>query len=93
MTMFLLKYSNRFKKDLRRYKHNRAVLIELEKVLEILVKGEKLPAKNNNHRLIGEFKDCFECHVKPDVLLIYKIEKLEITILFLRIGSHAELFG
>ena len=90
--MFLLKYSNRFKKDLRLYKHNRAVLIELEKVLDVLVKGEKLPLKNFNHRLIGEFKDCFECHIKPDVLLIYKIEKFKITILLLRIGSHSELF-
>lgn len=91
--MFSLKYSRRFKKDLKLYKHNRVVLAELEKVLDILVKGEKLPIKNSNHRLIGEFKDCFECHLRPDVLLIYKIEKSEITILLLRIGSHSELFG
>jgi len=48
--------------------------------------------KNFNHRLAGEFKECFECHIKPDVLLIYKIEKSEIIILLLRIGSQAELF-
>ncbi|OIO07143.1 type II toxin-antitoxin system mRNA interferase toxin, RelE/StbE family [Candidatus Falkowbacteria bacterium CG_4_10_14_0_2_um_filter_41_15] len=90
--MFLLKYSNHFKKDLKLYKYNRAVLIELEKVLDILVKGNKLPPKNINHRLAGEFKDCFECHLKPDILLIYKIEKSVITILLLRIGSHSELF-
>lgn len=92
MFMFLLKYSKRFKKDLKLYKHNRVVLVELEKVLDILVKGEKLPMKSFNHRLIGEFKDCFECHIRPDILLIYKIEKLEITILLLRIGSHSEIF-
>ncbi|MFA5000492.1 MAG: type II toxin-antitoxin system YafQ family toxin [Patescibacteria group bacterium] len=90
--MFRLKYSNRFKKDLRLYKKNRAVLIELEKVLDILIKGGNLPLKNANHRLVGEFKDCFECHIRPDILLIYKIEKLEITILLLRIGSHSKLF-
>lgn len=90
--MFWLKYSSRFKKDLKRYKHNRALLIELEKVLNILVKGEKLPLKNCYHRLTGEFKDCFECHLRPDVLLIYKIKKSEIIILLLRIGSHSELF-
>jgi len=71
--MFLLKYSKRFKKDLKFYKHNRAVLYELEKVLDFLAKGEKLPIRNNNHRLAGEFKDCFECHIRPDVLLIYKL--------------------
>jgi len=90
--MFLLKYSSRFKKDLRLYKHNRAVLIELEEVLDILARGGRLPLKFSNHRLTGEFKDCFECHIKPDVLLIYKIEKSEIIVLLLRIGSHSELF-
>jgi len=68
------------------------VLIELQKVLDFLAKGEKLPIKYCNHPLIGEFKDCFECHIKPDVLLIYKIEKREVLIILLRIGSHSELF-
>jgi mRNA interferase YafQ len=90
--MFILKYSNRFKKDLKLYKHNKAVLVELEKVLDILIRGEELSLKNVNHRLTGEFKDCFECHIKPNILLIYKIEKSEITVLLLRIGSHSELF-
>ncbi|HNY36083.1 MAG TPA: type II toxin-antitoxin system YafQ family toxin [Candidatus Pacearchaeota archaeon] len=90
--MFILKYSSRFKKDLKLYKHNKAVLVELEKVLDSLIKGEELSPKNANHRLTGEFKDCFECHIKPNILLIYKIEKSEITILLLRIGSHSELF-
>ena len=90
--MFVLKYSNRFKKDLKLYKHNRIALIELAKVLDILAKGNNLPLKNLNHRLAGEFKNCFECHIKPNILLIYKIEKLEITVLLLRIGSHSELF-
>jgi mRNA interferase YafQ len=90
--MFLLKYSRHFKKDLRRYKHDRAVLEELEKVLNILAKGEKLPEKNSNHRLQGEFKECFECHLKPDILLIYQIEQSEVIVLLLKIGSHANLF-
>jgi mRNA interferase YafQ len=90
--MFLLKYSKHFKKDLKYYRHNNIVLEELKKVLDILAKGGKLPEKNLNHRLQGEFRECFECHIKPDVLLIYKIERSEITVLLLRIGSHANLF-
>ena len=90
--MFVLKYSNRFKKDLKLYKHNQAVLFELERILDTLIKGKKLPLKNRHHCLTGEFKDCFECHIKPDILLVYKIEKLEVTILLLRIGSHSEIF-
>ena len=90
--MFALKYPSFFKKDLKRYKNNKAVLNELGKILDILIKGKKLPLKNLNHPLKGEFKNCFECHIKPNVLLIYKIEKFEIIILLLRIGSHSELF-
>jgi len=90
--MFTLKYSNRFKKDLKAYKNDKDILLELENILDMLAKGLKIPSKNTIHRLSGEFKDCFECHIKPDVLLIYKIEKLEITILLLRIGSHSKLF-
>ena len=90
--MFSLKYSSRFKKDLKLYKHNKTVLNELEKVLDILVSGGKLSRKNNNHPLIGEFVGCFECHIKSDVLLIYKIEKSELIVLLLRVGSHSNLF-
>lgn len=90
--MFVLKYSSRFKKDLKVFKHNKAVLVELEKVLDVLVAGKKLSTNNFVHQLKGEFKDCFECHVMPDVLLVYKKEKAKITILLLRIGSHSKLF-
>lgn len=90
--MFLLKFSSRFKKDLKLYKHDKFFLVELEKVLDILAKGKDLPDKKLNHPLIGEFKGCFECHVKPDILLIYKIEQSELIVLLLRIGSHSNLF-
>ena len=90
--MFLLKFSSRFKKDLKSYRYNKVFLVELEKVLDILAKGKDLPDKNLNHPLIGEFKGCFECHIKPDILLIYKIEKSELIVLLLRIGSHSNIF-
>jgi len=90
--MFLLKFSSRFKKDLKSYKYDKVFLVELEKVLDILAKGKDLPDKNLNHPLIGEFKGCFECHIKPNILLIYKIEKSELIVLLLRVGSHSNLF-
>lgn len=90
--MFLLKFSSRFKKDLKFYKYDKVFLIELEKVLDILAKGQNLPDKNLNHSLVGEFKGCFECHVKPDILLVYKIDKSELIVLLLRVGSHSNLF-
>lgn len=91
--MRLLKYSARFKKDLKKYQHDRKVLSELELVLDCLIGKHPLDKKYHNHRLKGEFVDCYECHIYPDVLMIYKIEKDEICILLLRIGSHAKLFS
>lgn len=90
--MFSLKYSNHFKKDLKTFKYDKSVLVELEKVLDALAKGKSLPEKNHNHSLKGVFKDCLECHIKPDIILVYKMEKLESTILLLRFGSHSDIF-
>ena len=89
----LLKYSSRFKKDLKAYKHDKPVLNDLEEVLDLLLEGKSLPAKNRNHRLSGEFSDCFECHIRPDVILIYKYHENILHILLLRIGSHSRIFG
>lgn len=89
--MFFLRYSTCFKKELKIFKHNKDLLLVLEKVLDILVSGKSLPKKYKEHHLKGEFNGCFECYLKPDVLLIYEKDKQEISILLLRIGSHSDL--
>ena len=83
--MFFLKYSSRFKKDLKPYRYDKVVLLELEKVLDFLAAGKTLPEKYKNHPLSGEFKGCFDCHLKPDLILIYHIELL---LLSLELHSH-----
>ena len=90
--MFFLKYSIRFKKDLKSFKHSKDLLLILENILDILVSGGQLSGNYRNHPLQGEFKGCFECHLKPDILLVYKKDKQEISIILLRIGSHSDLF-
>lgn len=62
----------------------------LDAVIKKLSKGEKLEAKYRDHRLFGPWKKHRECHIRPDWLLIYRIEN---DILCLeRTGSHSELF-
>jgi mRNA interferase YafQ len=90
--MFSLKYSTRFKKELKVFKYDEDLLSILEEVLDILISGKSLSIKYNNHPLKGEFNGCFECHLKSDVLLVYKKDKQGISILLLRIGSHSDLF-
>jgi len=75
------------------HKQDPKLTSELRKILNLLILGKKLDDKYKNHILKGQFKNCFERHIKPDILLIYKIEKQELLILLLRIGSLSKLFG
>jgi mRNA interferase YafQ len=91
--VFILKYSNQFKKDLKRYKHDAKTLSELQKILDLLRSGASLPEKNKNHQLPGNLKGYFECHIKPDMLLVYKKEKDELLVLIVGVGTHSKLFN
>lgn len=84
------KFSTRFKKDLKKYEHKKEVIKEFNQILKLLLAKDKLPEKYKDHYLSGNYIDYRECHVKPDVLLIYKIDE---KLLYLhRIGSQSELF-
>lgn len=88
--MLKIELTNSIKKDLKKYKHQKEVLLELQEIIGFLVNKKSLPTKRRDHNLTGNWINYRECHVKNDVLLIYKIE---VDILFLtRFGSHSELF-
>jgi len=84
------KTATRFKKDLKKYQHNTIVKEAFHEVLQLLIKEEKLPEKHLDHPLSGNYSGCRECHLKPDVLLIYWTD--DNNIYLSRIGSHSELF-
>ena len=60
-------------------------------VIDMLVRDEILPAKFRDHMLTGVWRNCRECHIKPDWLLIY--QKIVSQLVLLRTGSHSELFS
>ena len=64
----------------------------LEYVLEKLQQQIVLEPKYQLHRLKGYFSGCYECHVQPDILLIFEVDTTAKFIYLLRLGSHAELF-
>lgn len=63
---------------------------KLGDIIKKLAKEEHLDPKHRNHKLKGNFKDRWECHVEPDWLLVYCKTKTEI--IFERTGSHSDLF-
>lgn len=87
--MLKIELTNAIKKDLKKYKHQKEVLLKLQEIIEFLVHQRSLPTKYRDHNLTGNWINHRECHVRNDVLLIYKVED---DILFLtRFGSHSEL--
>ena len=89
--MMTLKLTGQFKKDLKKYKHATDLLEELEKVLKELQRNGVVSKEHNPHPLIGNYKDCMECHVKSNFLLIW-FDKTKPVIKLLRLGSHSELY-
>lgn len=84
--------TTRFKKDLKKFKHQIKIVRDLDTVIRILVQKLPLEKKYVDHPLGGEWKGSRECHVNPDILLIYRVEE-KLGLLFLeRLGSHSELF-
>lgn len=90
--MLSIKYVTKFKKDLKKYQHQHSILAELNTILKLLIKGNKLPEKYRDHALIGGYTGMRECHVKPDILLIYWVDVENKKLVVERLGSHSELF-
>ena len=61
-------------------------------IIEKLSKGEVLEQKYNDHKLKGNYSEYRECHIKPDLLLIYKKKKDILILTYVDLGSHSELF-
>lgn len=66
--MLKIEFTNAIKKDLKKYKHQNEVLLELQHVIELLTNKKKLPAHNRDHNLTENWIHHRECHVRSDVL-------------------------
>jgi mRNA interferase YafQ len=64
----------------------------LLKVVKLLVEKGELPSKNKTHKLIGNYKGFYECHIQADWLLIWKQDDIIKLISLQRTGTHSDLF-
>lgn len=83
-----------FKKELKLIKKRHKDLERLRIVVNKLSNGEILDEKYRDHSLVDNkrFKDCRECHIGPDWLLVYRINNDELILLLVETGSHSDLF-
>ena len=75
-------------KDLKKLKKRKYDLKLLAKIINKLSDSEVLPEKYRDHYLTGDYKGFRECHIQPDWLLIYKIEKNILVLTLSRTGTH-----
>ena len=89
---YKIKFTSRFKKDLKQAKKQGKDIEKLFDIIERIAKDETLDERYRDHSLDGNYKGTRECHIDPDFLLIYeKIEEFLILSL-VRTGSHSDLF-
>lgn len=81
--------SKRCKTQLKKYENHKK---EIMNIVNKLANGEKLEPCYLDHPLKGNYKGFRECHIKPDLLLVYRIYKQELELYVFGIGSHNELF-
>ena len=81
---------SRFKRDLKRMEKRGKSMVKLRGVIQLLIEGNPLPPTYKDHSLTGDWNQFRDCHIEPDWVLIYKIDR---DILHLvRTGTHADLF-
>lgn len=90
--MLKIKYHTSFRKDYKRVVKRGYDIKLLEDIIQKLAMGEMLPEKNKDHLLNGDYDGCRECHVTPDWLLIYEINKNDLILYLTRTGTHSDLF-
>ena len=90
--MYLIRPTTKFQKDLKRIEKRGYNISLLTEVIKKLANGEQLPENNKDHKLLGEYGGCRECHITPDWLLIYEIADDELILYLTRTGTHSDLF-
>jgi mRNA interferase YafQ len=91
--MRTIRYTNRFKRDYKRERagrYGKTLDRELTEIARLLAADAPLPRKNFDHPLSGEWRDHRDCHVRPDLILIYR-KPDDANVEFVRLGSHSEL--
>lgn len=90
--MYQVKFTTAYKKSYKLMKKRGLDMNALDDVVDMLRQGRSLDENYHDHALSGNYVGFRECHIKPDWLLIYLIEKSILTLTLVETGSHSDLF-
>ena len=91
--MRTIKYTSKFKQDFKREKrsgHHKTLEHDFIAIVKLLVNDEPITEKHHDHALTNNWKDHRDCHIKPDLILIYRKFDHN-TLELVRLGSHSKL--
>lgn len=93
-TKYQVQYTKRFKKEFKKVLKQGKDENKFLEVLSYIANGKELDISYKNHKLVNDktFKDCQECHITPDWLLVYKVHENKLILLLFATGSHSDLF-
>ena len=91
---YQIRYTSSFKKNYKKIKKQGRDIDKLKYIISKLANGLELEEKYKNHILFDDkyYKNCKECHIEPDWLLIYQYIDNELILLLIATGTHSELF-
>ena len=90
--MFTPQYTKQFAKDVNLMVKRGKDQEKLKDVIRLLLERKPLEPRHRDHKLIGSYVGCRDCHVEPDWILIYSVHVREKVIRFERTGTHSDLF-
>lgn len=93
-TKCTINFTSSFKKQLKQAIKQGNDIKQLLEVVTMLADFTELDEKYRNHQLNNDrrYKNCYECHINPDWLLVYKYVDENLILLLVATGSHSELF-
>lgn len=91
MTKYAVHFASKFKKDLKKIRHDIILVKDINTIIKRLANDEPLEEKYHDHALTGNMKGYRDCHVRNDVVLIYKKQTDILIMTCARIGSHTEV--
>jgi mRNA interferase YafQ len=91
--MYIKFYTKQFQKSYNKFLHSGKIKrSDIDFVVDLLASGAQLDLTFQDHSLHGDYDGYRECHIRGDILLVYRIEKQKLVLILFNIGSHSELF-
>lgn len=90
---YQIEYTTRFSKSLKLCAKRGLDMAEFQKVADLLRETGTVPDEYHPHPLHGKYIGCWECHIQPNWLLVWKKNNKELILIFIDTGTHADLFG